>query len=65
MAFIFKILATLTSIVATVFVTVESVRGGLLVASAVFATIKIIVFLLFFALLALVLYLLLARPKSA
>lgn len=65
MAIIFKILATIGSIVATLFITVESVRGDLLVASALFVTIKFIVILLFLALLAVILYLLLARPKSA
>lgn len=64
MAVIFKILATIGAIVASVFVTVESVRGGLLVASALFVTIKVIVILLFLALLAIILYLLLKQPKA-
>ena len=58
-AWIFKILAVITSIVTTAIVTVESVRRGLIVASTIFGIVKIIVIVLFFAILAIILYLLL------
>ena len=66
-AWIFKILAVITSIVTTAIVTVESVRRGLIVASTIFGIVKIIVIVLFFAILAIILYLLLkdATPTSA
>ena len=66
-AWIFKILAVITSIVTTAIVTVESVRRGLIIASTIFGIVKIIVIVLFFAILAIILYLLLkdAAPSSA
>lgn len=65
MAFIFKIFAILTSIVTTVFLTVESVRRGLLIASTILGVVKIIVIVAFFAVLLLILYLLLRTEKTA
>lgn len=66
-AWIFKILAVITSIVTTAIVTVESVRRGLIIASTIFGIVKIIVIVLFFAILAIILYLLLkdTAPHSA
>lgn len=65
MAFIFKIFAILTSIVTTVFLTVESVRRGLLIASTILGVVKIIVIVAFFAVLLTILYLLLRTEKTA
>ncbi|MGH9840769.1 MAG: hypothetical protein ACREEM_18480 [Blastocatellia bacterium] len=65
MSLIFKILATIASIVATLLVTVESARRGLFIASAIFAIAKSIVILLFFSLLLIILYLLLTSPKAS
>jgi hypothetical protein len=65
MSLILKILATIASIVTTLFVTVESVRAGLLVASTIFGVAKIIVVLLFSGLLLMILYLLLTSPKAS
>ena len=62
---IFKLLAVLASIVTTALVTVESVQRGLIVVATIFGLIKIIVIVLFFAILAVILYLLLkdmSRP---
>jgi len=58
-AWIFKLLALVTSIVSTVLLTVESVRRGLIIASTIFGIIKIVVIVLFFIVLAVILYLLL------
>lgn len=65
MSFIFKILATMASIITTIFVTVESARAGLLIASAIFGVAKIIVILLFSGLLLVILYLLLTSSKAS
>jgi hypothetical protein len=65
MSWLFKILATIASIAATLLVTVESVRRGLFIASATFAIAKFVVILLFFALLLIVLYVLLTSPKAS
>lgn len=67
-AWIFKLLAILTSMVTTALLVAESLRRGLLIASTVFGAIKIIVIFLFFAILAVILYLLLKdtfRNQSA
>jgi len=64
-AWIFKLLAVVASIVTTALITAESVRRGLIVAATLFGLIKIIVIVLFFAVLAIILYLLLkdaSRP---
>lgn len=58
-AWIFKLLAVLTSMVTTALLVAESVRRGLLIAWTIFGIVKIIIILLFFALLAGILYLLL------
>ncbi len=67
-ALIFKLIATIASIVTTALLLTESVRRGLIVATTIFGFIKIIVIFLFFAVLAVILYLLLKdsfRAKSA
>ena len=56
---LFKLLAVLTSMVTTVLLAAESLRRGLLIASTIFGIVKIIVIFLFFAVLAVILYLLL------
>jgi hypothetical protein len=58
-AWIFKLLAVLTSMITTALLVSESVRRGLLIAWTIFGIIKIIIVFLFFAVLALILYLLL------
>jgi len=58
-AWIFKLLAVITSLVTTILLMVESVRRGLLIATTLFGIIKIITIFLFFAILAVILYLLL------
>ncbi|MBS1788122.1 MAG: hypothetical protein JST85_10390 [Acidobacteria bacterium] len=67
-AWIFKLIATVASIVTTALLVTESVRRGLIVATTIFGIIKIIVIFLFLAVLAVILYLLLKdsfRAKSA
>lgn len=68
-AWIFKLVATVASIVTTALLAAESLRRGLIVATTIFGLIKIIVIFLFFAVLAVILYLLLkdsfrAKPAS-
>lgn len=58
-AWIFKLLAVLTSMITTALLVAESVRRGLLIAWTIFGIVKVVVILLFFAVLALILYLLL------
>jgi membrane protein implicated in regulation of membrane protease activity len=58
-AWIFKILAILTSMVTTALLVAESLRRGLLIASTIFGIVKVVVIFLFFAILAVILYLLL------
>lgn len=67
-AWIFKLIATIVSIVTTLLLVTESVRRGLIVATTIFGLVKIIVFVLFLSVLAVILYLLLKdafRPKPA
>jgi len=67
-AWIFKLIATIASIATTLLLVTESVRRGLIVATTIFGLVKIIVFVLFFSVLAVILYLLLKdvfRSKSA
>ncbi len=67
-AWIFKLIATLASIATTALLVTESVRRGLIVATTIFGVVKIIIIFLFFAVLAVILYLLLKdafRPKPA
>lgn len=65
MGLLLKILATIASIVTTLYVTVESIRYGLFLAATIFAIAKVIIILLFFGLLLVVLYLLLTSQKSS
>jgi hypothetical protein len=68
LAWIFKLIATIASIATTLLLVTESVRRGLIIATTIFGLVKIIVFVLFLSLLALILYLLLkdaSRSKSA
>ena len=65
---IFKLVATIASIATTLLVVTESVRRGLIVATTIFGLVKIIVFVLFLSVLAVILYLLLKdafRSKPA
>ena len=67
-AWIFKLVATIASIVTTVLLAAESLRRGLIVATTIFGIVKIIVIFLFLAVLAVILYLLLKdafRAKPA
>lgn len=67
-AWIFKLIATIASIATTALLVTESVRRGLLIATTIIGIIKIIVIFLFFAVLAVILYLLLKdsfRAKPA
>jgi hypothetical protein len=59
MAFIFKILSLLASLVTTAFLVVEGVRGGLLIVSTILGLVKILIMLAFCALLVYIFYLLL------
>src|SRR5262245_60772219 len=65
MSLLFKLLATIASIVTTLYITVESIRHGLFIVSTIFAIAKVIVILLFFILLSIVLYVLLTSPKAS
>ncbi|MBL8191177.1 MAG: hypothetical protein JNK38_24385 [Acidobacteria bacterium] len=68
LAWIFKLIATIASIVTTLLLVAESVRRGLIIATTIFGLVKIIVFVLFLSVLAVILYLLLKdafRPKPA
>lgn len=65
MALIFKILAVLTSLATTVLLTIASVRSGLFVVATIFGLIKIMVIVLFSALLLLILYLLVSANKKS
>lgn len=67
-AWIFKLVATIASIVTTVLLAAESLRRGLIIATTIFGIVKIIVIFLFLAVLAVILYLLLKdtfRAKPA
>jgi hypothetical protein len=67
-AWIFKMLAILTSMVTTALLVAESLRRGLLIASTIFGIVKVIIIFLFFGVLAVILYLLLKdafRNQSA
>ncbi len=58
-AWILKLIATIASIATTALLVTESVQRGLIIATTIFGLIKIIVIFLFFAVLAVILYLLL------
>ena len=59
MGFLFKLLASLLSLVTAGWAMTESVRRGLLVASTVFTALKLIVFVVFISIVVIVIYLLL------
>lgn len=59
MALILKILSVLTSLVTTIFLIVQAVRGGLIIVSTILGIVKIIIILAFCALLVYIFYLLL------
>ena len=64
MGFLFKLLASLLSLVTAGWAMAESVRRGLLVASTVFTALKIIVFVVFIGIIVIVIYLLLKGGKA-
>jgi hypothetical protein len=64
MGLLFKLLASLLSLVTAVWAMSESVRRGLLVASTVFTALKIIVFVIFISIVVVVIYLLLKGEKT-
>ena len=64
MGLLFKLLASLLSLVTAVWAMSESVRRGLLVASTVFTALKIIVFVVFIGIIVIVIYLLLKGGKA-
>ncbi len=59
MAFIFKILALISSLVSTIYLIIWGVRSGLLVIATIFGLVKIIILLAFFTLLVYIFYLML------
>jgi hypothetical protein len=63
MMIIFKLLGILGSLLATIFLIVDGVRGGLLIISTIFSAIKLIIVIAFLALLLYIFYLLL-KPKT-
>lgn len=63
MASILKILALLSSIVTSVFLTFESMRLGLTMLSTIVGILKIVVFLTFTGLLVFILYLILSKKR--
>jgi hypothetical protein len=65
MGLLFKLLASLLSLVTAVWAMSESVRNGLLIASTIFTALKIIVFVVFISIIVIVIYLLLKGDKTA
>jgi hypothetical protein len=67
MAFLLKLLATLTSFVTTILLLFESARRGLLILSTVLGLLKIIIFIVFLGVLAVIGYLIFksASPNRA
>jgi hypothetical protein len=65
MTAILKILGILASLATTILVILESVRGGLIIASTILGIVKAIVIVLFAALLLLILYFLLTTNKTS
>jgi hypothetical protein len=65
MAFIFKLLGILGSLLATIFLIVDGVRvrGGLLIIATIFSVVKLIIVIAFLALLLYIFYLLLNSRK--
>ncbi len=64
MGFLFKLLASLLSLVTAGWAMAESVRRGLLVASTIFMALKVIVFVVFISIVFIVIYLLLKDSKT-
>jgi hypothetical protein len=63
MALILKLIGLVASVLTTIFLIVEGVRGGLLIISTIFGIVKIIVILTFLALLLIIFYLLLTSDR--
>jgi hypothetical protein len=63
MGLLFKLLASLLSLVTAVWAMVESLRNGLLIASTIFAAVKIIAFVVFISIVIVVIYLLLKGER--
>jgi hypothetical protein len=63
MGIIFKLIAVLSSLAATVLLIVQGVRGGMLFFWSILAVVKLIIFLAFCAVLGLILYALLTSKK--
>jgi hypothetical protein len=59
MAFIFKILAIISSLVSTIYLIIWGVRSSLLVVATIFGLVKIIILLAFLTLLVYIFYLML------
>ncbi len=64
MALILKILTMLTSLVTTIFLIVQAVRGGLIIFWTILGIVKIIIILAFCALLVYIFYLLLPTNEN-
>ncbi len=64
MFFLFKILTTLTSIATTVLLLTESAQRGMIVLTTVLGLLKIIIFIAFLGVLAVICYLLLRSPEA-
>jgi len=64
MGIIFKLIAVLTTLVTTVLLVFESVKGGMLVLWSILAVVKVIVLVAFCALLGLMLYVLLTSNQN-
>ncbi len=65
MGLLFKLLASLLSLVTAIWAMTESVRNGLLIASTIFTALKLIVFVVFISIIVVVIYLLLKGDKTA
>ncbi|MCI0661648.1 MAG: hypothetical protein L0220_11360 [Acidobacteria bacterium] len=63
MAFIFKLLGIMGSLLATIFLIVDGVRGGLLIIATIFSVVKLIIVIAFLALLLYIFYLLLSSKN--
>ncbi len=65
MTTILKILASVASLVTTILILIQSVRQGLIIVWTIFGIVKIVVVVLFVALLTLILYLLLTTERTS
>jgi len=63
MSMIFKLLGILGSLLATIFLIVDGVRGGLLIIATIFSVVKLIIVIAFLALLLYIFYLLLSSKN--